>query len=235
MQIDFQRIVFPESLRLFIREVIDGVPATSVPKGWAGILIFHPATGQYYSTKSKEPLHYEKIVRLRLEPRWSDIAVALQKMLQHHRDFQFFILPVQARPEVEGWLASQGHHRVSTMMGEGETGGILVLFKVYSPYNKMTRYVTTLSSTPKEKIIKQANAGFAAWLSSGTKMNRHERETMRVAARSKFFTNTKVFEDNSLVTSTNLLDNHTPNEFRAICAEMNIRAVREFILETTRG
>ena len=235
MKIDFQRLTIPDTIKLLVREVIDGVPVGNLPGGWNCITIFHPATKQYYSTKSINPLHYEEIVRLRLEPRWTRIAVALRKMLDHHPEYQFFIMPHQARPHVEGWLSSSGMRRIATCMGEGESNDLLVLFKVYSPYNKMTRYVTAASSAPKEKIIKQANSGFAAWLGSGTRMNRHERETMRVAARSKFLTNTKVFEDSSIVARTNLLIGRTPNQYRALCTEMNIRAVREFILSTARG
>ena len=235
MQIDFLRLIIPDNIKLLVREVVDGVPVGSVPGGWNCITIFHPSTKQYYSTKSDKPLQYEEIVRLRLEPRWERIAVALRKMIEHHPEYQFFIMPHQARHYVEGWLSSQGMQRVATRMGEGRSDDLLVLFKVYSPYNKMTRYVTTASTTPKEKIIKQANAGFAAWLGSGTRMNRHERETMRVAARSKFLTNTKVFEDSSIVARTNLLIGRTPNQFRALCTEMNIKAVREFIMNTTRG
>lgn len=235
MQIDFQRLIIPDNIKLLVREVIDGVPVGNIPGGWNCITIFHPATKQYYSTKSINPLHYEEIVRLRSEPRWTRIAVALRKMLDHHPEYQFFIMPHQARSHVEGWLTGQGMQRIATCMGEGETSDALVLFKVYSPYNKMTRYVTAANSASKEKIIKQANSAFAAWLASGTRMNRHERETMRVAARSKFLTNTKVFEDSSIVARTNLLIGRTPNQFRALCTEMNIQAVREFILNTTRG
>ena len=234
MKIDFQHVHIPTELQNFTKEVVNGVPVTSIPKGWPGILIYHPATQQYYSTKSVEPLRYEEIVRLRQEPRWSSIAIALRKMLDNHSDFQFFIFPMVARPGVENWMASQGYQRIATRMGEGDTKD-LILFKVYSRLNKTTRYITASSTTPKEKIIKQANTGYTAWLASGTRVNHHERETMRDATRSKFSTNTKVFEQESKVERTNLLAGHTANEFRAICSEMNIKAVREFIQSTVTG
>ena len=234
MQIDFQRVSFPQDLRIFAREVVDGVPVTSIPKGWEGILIFHPATGQYYSTKSENPLKYEEIVRLRLEPRWSDIAVALQKMLNHHRDFQFFILPVQARPEIERWLASQGHRRISTMMGEGAAEP-RALFKVYSPINKVTRYVVALPSSSRVKIIAQANAAMGTWLASPIRRNQSERKNMLIALRSRNAINTKIFEKGSEITRTDLLVGKRDNEYRTICMDMNLQAIREFIRSTVTG
>lgn len=234
MQINFQRINFPEHLHLFAREVIDGIPVNVIPKGWEGILIFHPATGQYYSTKSKDPIKYEEIIRLRLKPRWENIAVSLQKMLNYHPDFQFFVLPVQARPQIEQWMASLGHRRIATMMGEG-AGEPRVLFKVYSPFNKVSRYVVASPTLSKTKIIAQANTALSTWLSSPVSRNQSERTSMCVALRSLNIVNSKVFEEESIITKTNLLFGYRDNEYRTVCTKMNLMATKEFIQNTVSG
>jgi hypothetical protein len=235
MNIQFQRISVPEDFDNSFLEVINGVPVIDIPKGWSGIMIFHPATKQYFCTKSVNPLQYEEIVRLKKEPRWSSIAVALNKMLDHHPDFQFFVLHTRARPIVEKWMAFQGYSRIATKMGEG-TSEPSTLFKVYSPANKITRYVVAPHESSHSKLLKQANSSFAAWLASGTWVNRQERVTMRAATQSNGYkTNAKVFEKESVVTRTDLLNGLKDNEFRAVCTKFNLQAAREFIQATVRG
>lgn len=232
MNIDYPKLHIAETIAPFMREIVNGVPVTPVPRGWCGILIYHPATEQYYSTKSVSPMTYERIVREQKGPRWDTIAIALRKMLEHHPAYQFFILPVQARQTVEGWLSHQGKRRVATAMGEAANSEHVV-FKVYSANNKFTRYVTAPCNTPREKIIAQANTSIAEWLKSTSSVNKHERDTMRVALRSLPNINYKVFEETAEVQSTNLIANKNHSEFRSVCINMNLKAIREFIMATT--
>lgn len=234
MRIYFPRLDIPDHLKGMMREVVDGVLLTSLPTSWTGIMIYHPATNQYYATKSQNPMAYEEIVRTRQEPRWSALAISLRKMLEHSPDYQFFILAMQARPTIEQWMASQGKRRITTRMGEANSGE-RTLFQVYSPFNKVTRYVVSFVNTPTDEVIEKANASMAQWLGSKSQTHRHERETMRVALRSKFTTNTKIFEKESVVTDTHALYRHSDNEFRSVCMNMNFNAILTFIQNTTRG
>ena len=137
------------------------------------------------------------------------------------------MLPISYYENLEPKLAIPGP-------GSNVTNELSVL-KYVSPAEAKLFYAESESISPDASNTKKLIWRLRAWLASGTRLNRHERETMRVAARSKFLTNTKVFEDTSIVARTNLLIGHTPNQYRAVCTEMNIKAVREFILDTTRG
>lgn len=234
MKIDYPRLEIPAEFKVLVREVVDGTGIGPIPRGWTGILIYHPATAQYYATTSRTPMTYEEIIRLRIEPRWSRIAIALRKMLEHTPEYQFFILPMQARPTIERWLSHNGKRRIATKMGEAQVGRH-VLFEVYSPYNKITRYVSAPSTISREDIISLANISLARWLKSSTTIHKHERETMRIALRSKFAVNGKVFESESVVNPTNLLEGHNSNEYRTISSDLNFKAIQHFIASTTIG
>lgn len=234
MVVDYPKLIIPEELKPFIREVIPGQGLAHVPRGWTGIMIYHPATEQYYSTKSDTPAVYEQVIREQKGARWENTAIALRKMIDHHPGYQFFVLPVLARETIEGWMAKNGKRRVSTCMGEAAVVGH-VAFKVYSPYNRIARYITAPVDTPREKIITQANSGMAGWLKSSSQVNRHERETMRVALRSKSVVNTKVFEPTAEVTRTGLVDGLPYGRFRSVCNNMNLQQIRNFIATTTMG
>lgn len=230
----YPELIFAPSVASFIREIVDGKPVTNIPKGWTGILIYHNATGQYYSTKSVKPMEYEEIIRERKEPRWSGIAIALHSLLKQDSQYQFFILPLQARPAIEKWLADHGKRRVATRMGEAAKVEH-VLFKVYSPYNKFTRFVAAPSDTIPAKIITKANAGLLQWLKAQTNIHKHERDTMRVALRGKITNNVKVFDRESVITHSHFLSGSKHNQFRTIVTELNFNAIRDFILATVTG
>lgn len=235
MSVEYDRLVIPQQLRSVLREVVKGVPDREIPISWYGIMVYHPATQQYYSTKSVRPLEYERTIRTRHPvATWNLIARSLQTLLNINHDFQFFVLHTKARHDVEGWMANQGFRRVSTKMGDCADEEH-VLFKVYSPYNKIARYVSGPASMPKEQAIKLVNTSMATWLSSIAKQNRTVRETMQVALRSRIIINTRVFEDASEVTRTNLLVGKKHKEFRSICADQNLNAVLDFIRGTTTG
>lgn len=234
MQVTFQQISFPDNIKGLVREVVSGVPDGEVPDSWQCVMIFHPATGQYYSTKCKYPLRYETVVYLRTGASWAKVAVVLRRMLKQHPQFQFFIHSIQARPQVEKWMADQGYVRVSTKMGEGAAEP-RVLFKVYSPFNRIARYVSASPLDSKAMIIARANASFASWLASPTRKNYNEHKTMCIALRSKNAVNTRVFEKEAVITKTDLLKGRRYGEYRVICARANLKAIHEFIRSTVTG
>lgn len=234
MQIDYDKLVLPDHIKVFAREVIKGQAQISVPASWQAIMIYHPATSQYYATKSATPFHYEQIVRERLQPRYDNLAIALRNMLEVHPQFQFFILSTKARGMVEKWMASIGKRRIATRMGEAATEEH-VLREVYSPFNKVKRYVGAPASHSHRQVIGAANTSMAQWLASSASQHKHERETMRVALRSRFDPNRGVFEREATVTATTGFEGCKHNEFRSILMEKNLQAIREFIQSTVTG
>lgn len=215
----------------FTREIVDGVCVKEVPSAWKSILIYHPATDQYYATKSVHPLEYEAVLRNRSAPRYAALAISLRKLLDINSTFQFFVLHQAGRVEIEDWLASIGKRRVTTKMGQGATPD-REIFEIYSPQNKLTRYVSAPFDTPATKLISQANKAMAQWLSSTSSENRQERLSMQVALRSLGKTNTKVFEDTSVIRLTPLLCGQPHNRYRTICTENNLIQIKNFILST---
>ena len=231
MKISYDKIVLSKDLKKMTREIIDGVSSSDVPLAWTGIIVYHPATKSFYSTTSKEPFAYEEIIRKHLEPRWSKIAIGLRRLLARHEDFQFFVMPLVARTFVEEWLWNNGNKRISTLMGEGAEPD-RVIWQVYSPYNRFTRYVSAVADAKREDVIKQANSGLAQWLGSPSKTSRHERLTMQVALRSRVEVNREVFEPTALVNKTNLLNGQPHNAYRSVCMTHNAKAIKDFILNT---
>jgi hypothetical protein len=235
MNISYDKLVLPDNLRPYVRELVPVTWDRDIPPGWDGLVIYHPATNQYYSTKSINPVQYYELLKTQYpDSVWKSVAVPLKLMLSSHPDFQMFVLHRRSREVVEKWFADNGKIRVTTKMGQAAEAQH-VMFKVFSPYNKFTRYVTAPVDTPKEKLIEQANKSMGKWLGSNSKLHNNERTTMRVALRSLFQPNMEVFEPESVVTSTNYLSQAHHGQFRRISQNKNMEAIREFIRNTTRG
>lgn len=235
MQITYNTLTIPDNLRAYVREIKLPVNDNDVPPGWTGVIVYHPPTDQYYSSNTVRPLDYHNLV-LTKEPesKWKELAVSLRNLLTTNHTFQFFVLHVRSRNIVEGWLAEMGKRRVTTRMGETATE-LHVLFKVFSENNQVARYVTAPLSTPHEKIIAQANESMARWLGSQVKKDLAMRQTMRIALRSVVEVNHRVFEKESRVMATNLIADKQHSEFRVICRDQNLLAIKEFIRKTTGG
>lgn len=233
--VQYDKLVFPAELHAYVREVTFETRSRDLPPGWESFIIYHPATNQYYSSKSVGPLQYYDLVRTK-QPwhRWDKVAHALRQMLETSSTFQFFVLNLRSRAIVEGYLANIGLRRVNTKMGD-VTGQEHVLFRVYSPLNKITRYAVAPISTPREELIEKVNVSMAKWLGSHTRVNQQLRKTMRVALRSQFDINRSVFEKESIVTATNKLVGKKHNEFRVISMHENIQAIGDFVRATTGG
>lgn len=235
MNISYDQIAIPDHLRVFVRELTPSSQATDIPPGWDGLIIYHPATNQYYSTKSINPLEYCEILRTRYPNAWWQVvAVALKNMLNTHPQFQAFVLNRKSRGVVEKWLLDIGKTRVATKMGQ-TADGEHILFKVYSHENKVTRYVSAPAGTSKDKLIEQANISMRIWLASKARMYSQERSTMRVALRSMTTPNPQVFEDEAIVTCTSLLRDVKHSQFRRVSQSKNLEAIREFISNTVCG
>jgi hypothetical protein len=235
MQITYDPIVIPDRLRMYVREIASPPVQDVVPPGWSGIIVYHPATNQYYSSKTVRPFDYFNLLRSRQpEKKWEDLAVSLKQMLAINHTFQFFVLHTKSRDIVEGWMAEMGKRRISTRMGDTATQEH-ILFKVYSPFNKVTRYITAPLTTPHEKIIAQANTSISTWLKSHSRMNQELRKNMRVALRCVFGAVPVIFEPESVVSSTNKLVGKKHNEFRAITTHENLQAMMDFARATQGG
>ena len=234
MRIGYEPLTIPPHLQNYIREIKDGVVERPIPLGWEGIVVYHPATNQFYGTKSKNPAHYEEVIRTKTPRYYPDVALSLRKLLDHDNQYQFFVFAIGARATVEGWLASIGKRRAATRMGEAAKVKH-VMFRVTSQFNKFTRYVIAPSTATREELIKAANKGIAAWLQSTASAHRHERATMQIALRSRMQVNKEVFEPTSEVFVDNDLNNLQHNQFRNHCANWNLVAVKDFIHKTTTG
>lgn len=235
MKIVHDKLVIPEEMHQYLREVIDGkIQSNLVPSGWNGIMIYHPATGKYYATKSVTPMLYEAIVREKRQPRYAELALGLRKMLDFDPQYQFFLLPTKMRPLVEGWMAQNGYQRVTTMRGEAVKED-LCIFQVYSEQHKVVRYVSAPCSTPHDKIIQKANMQLARWLRTQDRHNEHERNTMRIALNSKFTPNSKVFSDRATIRIMLTPQNVTPRNISTYIADINIAAIKQFIQDTVSG
>lgn len=232
MDISFNKLVFADQIKGLVREVVNGTPTAPIPASWNYFLVYHPETHTFYSSKSTDPLIYEEIIRKHLEPRWKDIAIALRRMLDRNTVFQFFVFSKTARPTVEHWLIQQRINRVATKMGEGKAPQ-RVLYKVYSQYNAIMRFVSAPANTSVIEIIAQANKSMKEWLESTSGVNRHERVVMRTATRSKTIANNNVFEATSIVTATALFNRVPTREYRALSMQYNLDAIKGFIANTT--
>lgn len=232
MKVDYPKLNIPPHIARFLCEIDNGIIKGRLLNNWTGILIYHPATNSYYSSKSNDPGKYESIVREKTPTKWPSIALALRKLLDVDPNFQFFALPLIARAEVESWMASIGKRRVATKMGE-KTNVIHVMFEVTSIYNKVTRYLVAPLTTSREEIIKAVNKGMANWLKSTSPAYHNERSTLQIALRSRSQINKEVFEPESSVIATNLLDGYTHNQFRNRCMMLNAEAARDFVRATT--
>lgn len=228
MHISYPKLILDPHIASQLREVVGGVASKEIPSSWKGIIIYHPATNQYYSTKSKEPLVYEEVIRTKPTGKWDKIALALRKLFNTDGTFQFFVMHVSIRPVVEQWLASQGKVRVTTKMGDAAEV-MHVMFKVTSPFNKVSRFVVAPANEPREDLIAKANSGMALWLKSHSSNMRSERNTLQIALRSRMQVNNRVFEKESEVIATNLLNGYTHNQFRSHTRLLNELAVKEFV------
>lgn len=226
----------PPNIAMYAIEITNGAPARPVPVNYEGIMVYHPATQQYYSTKSKDYRAYERMVRER-DPKttnWAKAALVLRKLFAVNESYQFFVLPVKTRHVVEEWMASQGYRRVVTKMGEAANVRH-VMFKITSQLNKVARYVVAPESEPREDLIASANKGLANWLRSTAGQHRNERNTMRIALRSQWTINNRVFEPESLVERTNYLDGYKHNEFRTLTMRYNEEEIIRFVRATITG
>ncbi|BAW19161.1 hypothetical protein [Ralstonia phage RP31] len=231
MKISHSKLVITDDIRVLLREVTPTTQKGDIPF-WKGIMVYHPSTGQYYATWAKNPLAYYSTLRTRFGPKWDKVALTVHQMLEHNTEFQFFVLPIHGRPTVEQWMALQGKKRVATMRGDAAEQ-IHVLFQVYSPFNKVTRFVCAPGDTPKDVVIKKANESMLRWLGSPAKQNKHERDTMRIALRTLFSNKTNPFETTAQVIRTNQFANVKHNEFTSRVTQLNLQAIRNFILDTT--
>lgn len=235
MHVTYDKLTFPPNVAIYVREIVQGKPLKTIPAGWNGLIIYHPASNQYYSSKSEDPLFYEEIIRTRLPVgRWEGTALSLRNLLDHHPDYQFFVTSMRSRTTVEMSLANMGKARVATKMGAMSTD-YHVLFEVSSPFNRMTRYVCAPSQTPQEDLIAQANDSIDNWLKSKARIHGPERRTMRVALRYNSPNMPPVFEEKSEVTATPLLNGVEHRKFRTITMQKNLEAIQAFIHRTTFG
>lgn len=234
MRIGYQSLAIPPHIQNYVREIKNGVAQRQIPLGWEGIIVYHPATDQFYGTKSKNPVHYEEIIRTKTPREYPSVAVVLRKLLEQDDQYQFFVFAIGARATVEGWFASMGKRRVVTRMGEAAKVKH-VMFRATSLNNKFTRYVIAPSTSTKEELIKAVNKGIASWLKSTSSVHRHERATMQIALRSRMQVNTEVFEPESEVFIDNDLSGLKHNQFRNFCMGRNIEEIKGFILRTTQG
>lgn len=231
MHISYPKLILDPHIASQTREVVNGIVNKEIPLGWQGVIIYHPATNQYYSTKSKTPLALEEIVRLKPAAKWDRLSLALRKLFAIDGTFQFFITHISLRPTIEQWLASRGKVRVITKMGEA-ANIIHVMFKVTSLYNKVSRYVIAPADETQANLIAKANAGIAMWLKSHSSHMRTERNTLQVALRCRMQVNNRVFEKESEVIATNLISSMKHSEFRGYTRLMNELAAKEFLRST---
>lgn len=233
MQIHYPRLVITDNIRPFLREVTAETKEADLTF-WKGLVVYHPATGNYYSTWSKKPLEYRALLGSRVGPKWDSLALVLRRMLSVDPGFQLFVLPIHARPTVELWLAQQGKRRVATKRGEAADQEH-ILFQVYSYENKFVRFVCAPADSSNEDIIASANESMTRWLTSRAHKNKHERETMQVALRAKFGVKANTIESSARVSRTDLFKNVKHNEFSARVTALNLQAIRDFIQETTKA
>lgn len=233
MKIHNPLLVVTPNMQVFLREVTSETKEEDLAYR-KGIMIYHPATGSYYATWSKNPLEYRKILNTRVGPKWEAVALVLRKMLSVDPHFQFFVLPISARATVERWMADQGKLRVVTKRGEAADQEH-ILFQVYSYQNKFTRFVCAPADTTSEEVIAIANESMTRWLTSRAHKNKHERETMQVALRARFGVKIDTIERTARVSRTDLFRNVKHNEFSSRVTAMNLQAIRDFILATTKN
>lgn len=232
--IDYPKLLPTHEVSPFLREVFSTTERYQT-FGWRGIMIYHPATEQYYATWAKDPTSYYRLLRAREEPLWSRAAVALKQMLEINPEFQLFILPVHARQEVERWMSNQGKRRVTTKRGEAATCRH-ILVKVTSVFHKLTRYTTVPEFYTDKQILGRVNLQFDRWLREDGFTLEHERRVIMTAVRAKFSgSKQKTFELESVIERTNAFDNVSHNEFSARVREFNLRSVRDFIRSTTQS
>jgi hypothetical protein len=235
MIVEYEKLTRPPQISHYLREIVNGVPEREIPKAWEGILIYHPATNQYYTSTSGDIEFYELVVREKPYQRYKALALVLRRLLNIHPQYQFFVMPMQSRGLVENWLASQGKVRVATRRGEAmeEEHGV---FRVYSPFNKVERYVAAPLSTPEEKLVSKANLQFGRWLRTESTEHEADRETMRVALRSKTLTPSRIFDKNTArVARCSVPDGVCARNISAHVAFLNLEAVKEFVRKTTTG
>lgn len=235
MIVEYDKLNRPSHISHFLREIVNGIPERDIPAAWEGILIYHPATNQYYTSMSGDVLGYELIVREKPYQHWKNKALVLRRLLDMHPQYQFFVMPTTARGVVETWLASQGKRRVATMRGEAMTEEHGV-FQVSSPFNKVDRYVAAPLSTPAEKIVSKANLQFNRWLRTETLDNESIRNTLRVALRARSIEPRKVFDKTTaLVLRAPVPEEVCARNISAYIAHMNLEAAKDFIKKTTTG
>lgn len=235
MIVEYDKLVRPSHISHYLREIVNGVPEKEIPAAWEGILIYHPATNQYYTTVSGDTAFYEQTVREKPYQRYKALALVLRRLLDMHPQFQFFVMPTQSRPVVEAWLASQGKVRVATRRGEAmmEEHGV---FQIYSPFNKINRYVAAPLSTPQENLVSKANLQFGRWLRTESTENESLRNTMRVALRAKAVTPTRVFDTGTAVIfRLSVPPDVIARNVSSYVAYLNLEAVKDFVRNTTTG
>lgn len=229
----YPTLIFDPGTAIFVREIKEGIPNKPIPPGWETIIVYHPSTNQYFTSKTKDPYAYELLLRNKEDPKRKKLALVLLKLFAHNEQYQFFVLPLTARAVVERWLGSQGKRRVVTKMGEAAKE-VHVMFQVESPFYNIVRYVVAPASESAESIIDKANESMTKWLRSSSTHLRHERNILRIATGSRNVTNEKVFDkQNCIVKPTDLLNGYTHNQFRSRTRELNEKAARKFVFNTT--
>lgn len=236
MHAPYPPLIIPSSIQPFLREVTGQTHPDELPP-WRGIMVYHPASNMYFASWTRDPLEYARLVRTR-EParRWETVALVLRRLLERDPHYQIFLLDMRARPIVETWMTQQGKQRVITRRGEAIKGEHRI-FQVYSPQYQLTRYIAAPADTPPDKIINAINRQLASWLRTEKRVDEHRRQTMRVALRSKFAPNSRVFnpETAEIRVIYPAPPEVNPRNISAYIAMCNSNAIDEFIHNTVAG
>lgn len=233
--IDYPLIKVPFEMEQFVVEIVNGFPTRRLPR-WNGIIVYHPASNSYYSTKVKDPLIYEENVRGgKGFASYNNLALVLRRLLDQHALFQLFVVPYEARVIVEQWLSTRHQaKRVITLKGEAATT-IPVLYKVSSFNNNFHRYVIAPHGETRENILKKVNAGIIAWLTSTAKLDQSVRTQLRTALRYTATTKLAVFEHNSGILETTYISNFPASHHSSISTKLNLEEVQKFVTRTYNG
>lgn len=203
-----------------------------VPVYWDSFFVYFKATRKYYAGVTKNFKEYLSGILNKNSAKHKSLPKALLYQLQNSDDIEFIVTSRNMRTDVEKAFSQIGIQRVSTKMGEGEFTRKM-MFKVYSPLYKVTRYIVTDANADKEDIIKSVNKAFKHWLDSGSSQYHHLRITLRTATNSLKEINARVFKDTDIVEPVRSMVDVAPNKHRTMVIDYNIQAAKDFLLSTT--
>lgn len=227
-------IIIPFNISHMVRVFENNEPPKDnpVPIYWDCFFVYFKATRLYYAGVTCRFKEYLAAINNPNSVRHKALPKALLKQLKNSTDFQFIVTNRSMRNDVEQAFSKMGIRRVATKMGEGD-GGSKVLFKVYSPLYKVSRFVITDHDAKPEDIIRAANKAFSYWLASPSLKDHHLRITLRTATNSLKEINNQVFKEDAMVSRISVLDNIPYNKHRQIAVDENIAAAKRFLLSTT--